>query len=327
MANVVTFGEAMIRLSPPGHQRFEQARSFEVEIGGAELNCGVGLARLGHHVDWISVLPRNPLGSLIRNRVREARVNDRFVQFSDFGRCGLNFFENGATPRASEVIYDRAQSSVSLMTPSTFSWEDIFNTANWFHITGITPALSESAANTTQTAITEAKNQGIKISFDLNYRSKLWPLDKAAKTLENLIPQIDLLLATEGDAKQLFGIAGSSFVDVASQISDRFQIQKIASLRREGVGTNDERLSAVVWEKNTLFESKWHPLDTVDRIGSGDAFAAGLIHGLLQNQTQYGVEMGAAFAAIKQTIPGDLPLASQEEIEALISGTTMRVKR
>ena len=327
MARIVTFGEAMIRLAPPVNRRIEQARSFDIEIGGAELNCGVGLSRLGHAVEWVSLLPDNSLGRLIRNRVREAGIDDRHVQFSNVGRCGLNFLEFGAAPRPSEVLYDRAGSSVSLVSPDTFDWKSILCGKDWFHVTGITPALSEGAATVVRYALQIAKVTSLKISFDLNYRSKLWTPENAGTALGTLIPGVDLLIASTGDAEQLFGIRGSSYEDVARNLMDRFGVRVVASLRREETGSRSERISALAWSENRLVESKWYDVETVDRIGSGDAFAAGMIHGTIQNDVSLGVETGAAFAAIKQTIPGDLPLASSDEVAAVMAGGSLRVKR
>ncbi|MFO0936964.1 MAG: sugar kinase [Gemmataceae bacterium] len=327
MARIVTFGEAMIRLAPPHHQRIEQARSFDIEIGGAELNCGVGLSKLGHHVEWVSALPDNSLGRLVRNRVREAGVDDKYVQFSKSGRCGVNFFEFGSPPRASEVLYDRAHSSMSRITPDSFDWNAILHGKNWLHVTGITPALGEGAAGAVREVIKTAKLTGVKISFDLNYRSKLWPVEHASSTLGALISGVDLLFASPGDADLLFGIGGVSFEEIAGQLTDQFSVGAVACLRREGTGSLSERIAAQLWSRERFLESKWYDVETIDRIGSGDAFAAGLIHGFLKGDSASGLETGAAFAAIKQTIPGDLPLASPEEIEAVMAGGSLRVKR
>ena len=326
MARIVCFGEAMIRLAPPRGLRIEQARSFDVEIGGAELNCGVGLARLGHAVEWVSAVPNNSLGRLLRNRVREAGVSDTHVVESD-GRCGLNFLEFGAAPRPTDVLYDRVGSSVSRVSLGTFDWPLILNGVTWFHVTGITPALSATALLTTKAALAAARATGAKISFDLNYRSKLWTPSDAARVLADLISGVDVLFAGTGDAATLFAIMGADFPAVARALQSRFGVGSIASLRREGESTRVERLAGTLVSGTDVFVSKWHDVETVDRIGAGDAFAAGVIHGLLANEMSAAVETGAAMAALKQTIPGDLPLMSFAEIEMARAGAPLRVKR
>lgn len=326
MARIVCFGEAMIRLAPPRGLRIEQARSFDVEIGGAELNCGVGLARLGHAVEWVSALPATALGRLVRNRVREAGVGDRYVVEGE-GRCGLNFFECGAAPRPSEVLYDRAGSSASRVTAKTFDWPAILAGADWFHVTGITPALSASALLTTKAALAAAKAAGAKASFDLNYRSKLWSAADASRVLADLIPGVDILFASTQDAATLFAVCGPDFPTVARGLHSRFGLGAVASLRREGDGTRAERIAATLVRGADVFESKWHDVETVDRIGAGDAFASGVIHGMLNDDPSRAVETGAAMAALKQTIPGDVPLVTVCEVEAAMAGGSVRVKR
>jgi 2-dehydro-3-deoxygluconokinase len=326
MARIVCFGEAMIRLAPPRNLRIEQTRTFDVEVGGAELNCAVGLARLGHGVEWVSAVPNNALGRLVRNRVREAGVGDQFVLETD-GRCGLNFLEIGAAPRPTEVIYDRVGSSASRVTPKSFDWASIFAGAAWFHVSGITPALSATALLTTKAALAEAKAAGVKVSFDVNYRSKLWSPSDAARVLADLLPGVDLLFAGVGDAATLFTISGTDFPSVARALQSRFGVTAVASIRREGESARSERIAGTVVRGADEWDSKWYDVETVDRIGSGDAFAAGVIHGMLSGDTALAVETGAAMAALKQTIPGDLPLMTVADIEAARSGVAPRVKR
>lgn len=327
MARIMTFGEAMIRLAPPQNQRIEQARSFDLEIGGAELNAAVGVARLGHDVFWVSTLPDNPLGRLVRNRVREAGVNDAYVTFVGEGRCGLCFLEPGAEPRPAHVLYDRSGSSISLAEPDLFDWSKFFREADWLHLTGITPALSDHAATNATRAVAEAQKAGVRISIDLNYRSKLWPIDRAGRVMAELIPHIDLLIASPEDARNLFGITGDDFPHTALQLAKRFRIPLIVTLRREESGTRRGRVSGLAVSDDRIYESPWIAYDGVDRIGVGDAFAAGLIDGMLANDIQQGVENGTAMAALKHTIPGDLPLISRDDIQSVLAGRTTGVRR
>lgn len=327
MARIVTFGEAMIRLAPPCHLRIEQARSFDLEIGGAELNTAVGLARLGHNTYWVSALPDNPLGRLVRNRVRETGVKDADILLVPDGRCGLCFLEPGAEPRPAHVLYDRSGSSISLAPPEAFDWPTIFRNANWFHLTGITPALSVTSATNAGHAIAAARKAGARISIDLNYRSKLWTAEQAGRVMTELISRIDLLIASPEDARNLFELSGDDFPDVARQLAKQFHIPVVATVRREETGAWRGRVSGVAVTEDRTFESPWIAYDGVDRIGVGDAFDAGLIDGILGNDLQAGVETGTAMAALKHTIPGDFPLMSRGDIQTTLTGRTVGVRR
>src|SRR5262245_9461494 len=194
MPEVVTFGEAMIRLAPPNFRRLEQARSLDVQVGGAELNTAVGLARLGRSAAWAGRLPDNPLGRLVANRVREAGVSDRFVQYDPDARCGLYFFEFGAAPRASSIVYDRKDSAMARVRPGMFDWPTAFDGARWFHVSGITPALGRGAADAEAEAMRAADAAGVRVSVDLNYRSKLWSKEEAGRVMGGLLPMCDLLI-------------------------------------------------------------------------------------------------------------------------------------
>ncbi|AWM39006.1 2-dehydro-3-deoxygluconokinase [Gemmata obscuriglobus] len=327
MADVVTFGEAMVRLAPPNFQRLEQARSLDLEIGGAELNTAAGLARLGHPVEWVSRLPNNPLGALITNRVREVGVSDRFVQFADDGRCGLYFLEFGASPRASSILYDRKDSSVSLAQCGMFDWEAIFRGAKWFHVSGITPALSPGAAEVVDEAMHAARDAGVKVCMDLNYRSKLWGCEHAAEVLGILLPQVDALIASEADAEHLFGITGADFAEVAAGLVSRFGVKTVVGTRREAPLVWRNRFAAVGYTDGRTYESAWYEVEIVDRLGAGDALAAGLIHGLLDGDLKKGLDYGAAMGALKHTLPGDLPWLTKDEVEAAMQGQGLRIKR
>lgn len=327
MPDVVAFGEAMMRLAPPHFQRIEQARSFDVEIGGAELNTAVGLVRLGRTVEWVSALPANPLGEAVRNRVREVGVGTGGVRFTAEGRCGLYFLEFGAAPRAGSIVYDRTNSSMALAKPGDFHWPTLFLGARWFHVTGITAALSTGCAALVLEGLQAARQVGLGTSLDLNYRSKLWSAADAGRTLGGLLPHVDLLIASMADAEQLFEIRGSTFAEVAHQFSDRFGVKFVAGVVRETPLVWRNRFGAVGYSAGQFHETPTYEVEIVDRLGAGDAFAAGLIHGLLDGDFAKGLAYGAALGALKHSIPGDLPLISLEEVEAVLAGQGLRIRR
>jgi 2-dehydro-3-deoxygluconokinase len=326
-ADVIAFGEVMARLAPPHFQRLEQARSLDLEIGGAELNTGVGLARLGRTVEWVSALPRNAMGQLVANRVREAGVGIEHVQFTEEGRLGLYFLEFGASPRASSILYDRKDSSIALAKPGKFDWSSILKGARWLHLTGITVALSANAAANAEAALRAARSLGVLTSIDLNYRSKLWTTAEAGRVMTGLLPLCDLLIASEGDAELLFGIRGENFAGIAKQFQDRFGVQQVAGVKRETPLVWRNRFGCVGYSNGEFHESPWYEVEIVDRLGAGDAMASGLIHGLLDGDFAKGVEYGAAMGALAHTIPGDLPWVNVEEVEAVLAGQGLRIRR
>ena len=327
MADIIAFGEVMVRLAPPNFQRLEQARSLDVEIGGAELNTAAGLARLGHSVAWVSRLPDNALGKLVTNRVREIGVCDRFVQLADDGRCGVYFLEFGAAPRASSILYDRKDSSMARVQRGMFDWPTIFNGAKWLHVSGITAALSPGAAEAVDEAIHAARDAGVKVCVDLNYRAKLWTRERAAEVMGLLLPSVDVVIASEADAEHLFGITGEDFTEVAEGLVERFGMTTVAGTRREASLVWRNRFAAVGYSKGQTYESAWYEVEIVDRLGAGDALAAGLIHGLMDGDLKKGLDYGAAMGALKHTIPGDLPWLTKEEVEAAIQGQGLRIRR
>ena len=327
MSDVIAFGEAMVRLAPPHFQRLEQARSLDVEIGGAELNTAAGLVRLGRSAAWVSRLPDNALGRLVANRVREIGVSDRFVQLADDGRCGLYFLEFGAAPRPSSILYDRKDSSASRAQRGTFDWPAILQGARWLHVSGITPALGPGAAEAADEAMRAARAAGVKVSFDLNYRAKLWSSQQAAEVMKRLLPLVDVLIASDADAEQLFGITGGDFAEVAEGLVERFGVKVVAGTRREAPLVWRNRFAAVGYSEGQLFQSEWYEVEIVDRLGAGDALAAGLIHGLLDGDLKKGLQYGAAMGALKHTIPGDLPWLSKDEIESAVQGGSLRIRR
>jgi 2-dehydro-3-deoxygluconokinase len=327
MAHIVTLGEALVRLSPPQHQRLEQACRLDVEVGGAELNTAAGLVRLGHAVQWVSRVPDSPLGALVTAQVRAAGVRDSYVVRAADGRCGLYFLEPGAAPRASAIVYDRAGSSMSLARPGEFDWPTIFKAADWFHVSGITAALSASTASVCTEAMRDAKAAGLTVSVDLNYRSKLWNPAEAGRVMAGLLHHADVLIASETDAALLFGIEGVDFAAVAEHLANRFPLRAVATLRREAKHVWADRIHAVGWCGGPATNTEPIDVEVVDRIGTGDAFTAGLIHGLLENDLLKGLSHGTALAALAHTIPGDLPLATLDEVNAVLSGGGLRIRR
>ncbi len=327
MPDVIAFGEVMVRLAPPHFQRLEQARSLDVEIGGAELNTAAGLVRLGRSAAWVSRVPDNPLGKLVTNRVREIGVSDQFVQYADDGRCGVYFLEFGAAPRASSIVYDRKDSAISRVHRGLFDWPAIFAGAKWFHVSGITAALSTGAAEAVDEAMHAARDAGVKVCFDLNYRAKLWTRERAAQVLGLLLPLCDVLIASEADAEFLFGITGDDFTEVAEALEEKFGVKTVAGTRREASLVWRNRFAAVGYSAGQTYESAWYEVEIVDRLGAGDALAAGLIHGLMDNDLKKGLDYGAAMGALKHTIPGDLPWLTKDEVEAAIQGQGLRIRR
>lgn len=327
MADVIAFGEVMVRLAPPHFQRLEQARSLDVEIGGAELNTAAGLVRLGRSAAWVSRVPDSPLGKLVTNRVREIGVSDHFVQYAADGRCGVYFLEFGAAPRASSILYDRKDSAISRVQCGMFDWPTIFTGAKWLHVSGITAALSPGAAEVVDEAMHAARAAGVKVCFDLNYRAKLWPQERAAEVLGLLLPQVDALIASEADAEHLFGITGGDFTEVAAALVERFGVTTVVGTRREASLVWRTRFAAVGYSKGQTYESAWYEVEIVDRLGAGDALAAGLIHGLMDGDLKKGLDYGVALGALKHTIPGDLPWLTKDEVEAAMQGQGLRIKR
>lgn len=327
---LVTFGEAMVRLTPPGFQRLEQTRSFEAYVGGAELNVAVAAARLGTASRWVSRLPENALGHMIANRTREHGV-DAHIAWSAEDRAGLYFAELGAAPRATSVMYDRAASAMSRITPGTIDWPSVFRDARWFHLSGITPALSESAASATAEALIEAKRAQLIVSYDLNYRRKLWSAHEARAVQEPLMEHVDVLITTEEDTRVVFGMSATASHDVeaseeiATALAKKFDFAAVAVTLPV---TLRNAFSAVVAAKGETFRAPRHEVEVIDRFGAGDAFCAGLIVSRLENRGwDDAARFAAAVSALKHSIPGDFCLVSRAEVEQLIRGTSPHVSR
>jgi 2-dehydro-3-deoxygluconokinase len=325
--NVVTFGEAMIRLAPPGFRRLEQAQSLDVQVGGAELNTAVGLARLGRSAAWVSRLTNNPLGRFVANKAREAGVNADHIVWTDEDRVGLYFLEFGAAPRASSVLYDRKNAAIAAIRPGMVRWADVFNGARWFHVTGITPALSATAAEVTHEALRAARTAGIGTSIDLNYRVKLWSQADAGRCMTELMALCDVLITTEEDTERVFGIKGKDYEDVAAQVARRFPLKAVAITLRDNPLVWKNAWTAIAYQNGRVLRTRSYEVEIVDRLGAGDSFAAGLIHGLLDGDLQKGLDWGVAASAIKHSIPGDFAWITRDEVEALLRGPGLRISR
>jgi 2-dehydro-3-deoxygluconokinase len=336
--DLVTFGEAMVRFTPPDFQRLEQARSFDVHVGGAELNVAVAAARLGAATRWVSRLPDNALGHMIANRAREQGV-DVHVDWSPDDRAGLYFVEAGAAPRASSVLYDRAASAISRVKPGSIDWDSVLRGARWFHVSGITPALSDAAAAVTLEALTAAKAAGLTVSYDLNYRRKLWSPERARSVQEPLMAHVDVLITTEEDTRVVFDLGGdaegdfarvdaASYAQVALGLAQRFDFRAVAVTLRENPRVLLNSWSAIVAADRVIHRAPCYEVEVIDRIGAGDAFSAGLIVGALENRSwDDAVRLGTAVSALKHGIPGDFCLVTRAEVDHLLRGASLRVSR
>jgi 2-dehydro-3-deoxygluconokinase len=344
MSEVVTFGEAMVRLSPPHFQRLEQTASLDVQVGGGELNVAVGAARLGLESTWVSRLPHNALGRLTANRVRQAGVDtSHLVWASDSeARMGLYFLELGAAPRASAVLYDRRNSAISAIRPGEVDWKKVMEGARWFHTSGITPALSDSAAAVTLEALKAAKQAGLTVSYDLNYRGKLWSPEKARFVQEPMMEHVDILVTTEEDTHVVFKIraegktdekgftqvSAESYKEVARRLQEKFHFQAVAITLRENPLVWRNTWTAIAYADDRFYEDVKYELEIVDRLGGGDSFSAGFIYGRLKkNSYEAAVRYGNAFSALKHSMPGDFNWATLAEVESLLKGSSLRVAR
>jgi 2-dehydro-3-deoxygluconokinase len=337
--DLVTFGEAMVRLTPPAFQRLEQAHSFDAYVGGGELNVAVAAARLGVASRWVSRLPENALGRMIANAARQQGV-EAHIEWTADDRAGLYFAELGAAPRPSRVLYDRAGSAISRVRPGSIDWPSVFDGARWFHVSGITPALSESAAKVTAESLIAAKSAGLTVSYDLNYRSKLWSGEKARAVQEPFMENVDVLITTEEDTRVVFGIGDAEakdhyakmeaeyYTQVALALAKRFEFRAVAVTLRENPRVLLNTWSAIVAADGKIHRAPRYEVEVVDRIGAGDAFSAGLIVSRLENQSwDDAVKFATATSALKHSIPGDFCLVTRGEVEQLLRGASLRVSR
>jgi 2-dehydro-3-deoxygluconokinase len=320
---VVTFGEVLLRLSTPSFSRFTQAQQFNVNYAGSEANVSQSLQNFGIPSLHVTRFPDNDLGHAAVQTLGKNGLNTDHIIFGD-ERMGLYFLENGAMQRASRIIYDRFDSAFAHIKPGQIDWEEIFKNAAWFHYTGITPAISQGAADVCMEAVVEARKQGVTISGDINYRRNLWQYGKTAKDImPALIALTDIVIAGITDMENCCDITGDTYEKACIQMRKKFpSIQKLATTMRESVSSSHNKISAVMWNGHQLLTSKQFDLThIVDRIGAGDAFMAGLIYGLItKKDDQQSLEFAVAACAWKHGIEGDVNLASASEIENLVKG-------
>lgn len=330
----------MIRLMPKGNLRIEQATEFDAYYGGDESIVAVSLARFGVDSRYVTKLPINPLGQIALGKLREQGVDTQFIVRGG-ERLGLNFYENGASMRPSKVIYDRSHSAISEAEPEEFDFDAIFRDADWFHVAGITPAISDSAARLVTAAVQAAKRHGVTVSVDLNYRSKLWSPEKAQSVMIPLMQYTDVLIGNEEDAEKCLGFrAGNTDVtsaeldlagyqDCFRRLKERFGFRFIASTLRESRSASDNGWSALLYDGNRFYHTRNYDIHLVDRGGGGASFAAGLIYSLLHGyELEKAGEFAVAASALKQTIAGDFNLVTLDEVQQLMNGNTSgRVQR
>lgn len=323
MANVVTFGEIMMRLTAPGQQRFGQATSLGITYGGGEANTAAALAQMGVSAAHVTVFPDNDLGRAAAAFFQKAGVDASNFGFGP-GRLGLYFMEVGAGIRPSRIVYDRYESAFAYLDPGQLDWPRIFEGARWFHWTGITPAVSASAAAACKDAVLAARALGVTISADVNYRRVLWQYGKkASEIMPELVENCDIIVCTEGDAADIFGIQSVDFQDMARQMKQRFpQLKKIIATRRDTLSANHNRLTGLCFDGEGYYESPTFDLNPiVDRIGGGDAFMAGFIYGSLHFEDPVkALSFATAASALKHTIEGDFNLASAAEVAQVMNG-------
>jgi len=327
MAEVVTFGETMVRLSPPDYRRLEQTTLLDVNAGGAEWNVAVDLSRLGISTAWVSRLTDNALGRMIRNRAREQGVDTSQIVWTKGDRIGIYFVEFGATPRPSSVLYDRTHSSISQVKPGEIIWDKVFQGARWFHTSGITPALSPGAAQVTAEALQAAKKAGCKVSYDLNYRARLWTEEEARKCQEPLMEYVDVLFSTEEDTRKVLGITGKDYREVAQKLADRFKFEVVCITLREDISVLRNRWTAIAYAAGKIYDDRTYDVEIVDRVGAGDSYTAGFIYGYLTGDVAKGVKYGNAYSALKHSIPSDINWATLSEVENLLKGGGLRISR
>ena len=332
MAKVITFGELMLRLQPFNYERFVQASSVEFTFGGGEANVAVSLANYGIDAAFVSKLPAHSIGQAAVNSLRRYGVDTSLIVRGG-DRVGIYYNEKGASQRGSVCIYDRAHSAIQLAAREDFDWDKIFDGAEWFHFTGITPALGENVVEICKDACKAAKAKGIKISCDLNYRGKLWTRAQANAAMSELAQYIDVCISNEEDAKDVFGIEAENtdiyageinregYKSVARQLKEKFGFEKVAITLRESHSAFDNGWSAMLYDGENYCFSKKYDLHIIDRVGGGDSFGGGLIYALLSGKdTQAAVEFAVAASALKHSIGGDYNMVTVPEVEKLAGG-------
>lgn len=334
MPRIVTFGELMLRLSPPGHERFLQSPMLRATFGGGEANVAVSLANFGLESCYVTRLPAHDIGTAAVRSLRAEGVDTGFI-LRGGDRIGVYYTEVGASQRPSEVIYDRARSAISELEPGSVAWNDVLSGAAWFHCTGITPALGPAAAACTRESLEAAKACGARVSVDLNYRRKLWSEAEAQRVMRPLMPLVDLVIANEEDIQSVLGLevphtdvkTGAldldSYRQVAERLTREFGVSQVAITLRESRSASENGWSAVLFEAaaRRFHRSQQYDITVVDRLGAGDSFAAGLIYGLVTGRpAEAALRFAVAASALKHTIPGDFNRASVAEVDRLAQG-------
>ncbi|MDE6541825.1 MAG: sugar kinase [Muribaculaceae bacterium] len=340
MSKIVTLGEIMLRLSPAGCKRFVQVDNFDVIWGGGEANVAVSCANYGHEAFFVSKLPAHEIGQAAVNALRRYGVDTRFVARGG-NRVGIYYCETGASMRPSKVIYDRAGSSIAEAEPEDFDFDAIMEGADWFHWSGITPAISDKAADITRLACKAAKRHGVTVSVDLNFRKKLWTSEKAQSIMRPLMQYVDVCIGNEEDAELCLGFKPEADVEggetnaegykgIFRAMADEFGFKYVVSTLRESFSATHNGWKAMIYNGRDFYESKRYDIDPIiDRVGGGDSFSGGLIHGLLTMPSQGdALEFAVAASALKHTVNGDFNLVSVAEVEALVGGSANgRVQR
>ena len=340
MKKIVTFGEIMMRLNPEGYLRFVQANKFEASYAGGEANVAVSLAGYGMNAAFVSKVPSHEIGQCAVNELRRFGV-DTSMMVRGGERLGLYYVEKGASQRASKVIYDRAGSAIAKASASDFDWEKIFEGVDWFHFTGITPALGGELPAICLEACKAAKKLGVKVSCDLNFRKKLWSNKEAEAVMSTLMPYVNVCIANEEDAKDVFGIEAEDtdlnagkvnhdgYISVARQLTERFGFDKVAITLRESISASDNGWAAMLYSDGKAYFSPTYKVHIVDRVGGGDSFGGGLIYSLLSGyDEQKSINFAVAASCLKHTIEHDFNLMSVSEVEALAGGNASgRVQR
>ena len=332
MKRVVTFGEIMLRLAPRGYLRFVQSEALDAVFGGGEANVAVSLANFGLDASFVTKLPSHEIGQAAVNSLRKYGVDTgAIVRGGD--RVGIYFCEKGASQRPSKVIYDRAGSAISQAKREDFDWNAILDGADWFHFTGITPALGDNVAEICLDALKVCREKKIPVSCDLNYRKKLWSREKAGQVMASLMPYVSLCIANEEDAGDVFGIRAAKtditggkisrdgYREVAHLLAEKFSFEKVAITLRSSLSANDNNWGAMLYDGKDYFFSKEYHIHIVDRVGGGDSFGAGLIYSLLRGDpSQKAIDFAVAASCLKHSIEGDYNLVSVSEVETLAGG-------
>ena len=323
MAKVITMGEIMLRLSTPNNEKFIQADEFDVNYGGGEANVAVSLANYGHEAQFVTAVPDNEIGECAVAALRKYNVETKHIARCG-ERLGIYYLESGSSMRPSKVVYDRAHSSISTATEADFNFDEIFEGADWFHFTGITPAVSDAAAELTEKALIAAKKHGVKVSVDLNFRKKLWSSEKAQKVMKNLMQYVDVCIANEDDAIGIFSMNPADAngeeknAYIAKELMKKFPFKMVASVWRTETSITTFKLQSMIYTEGKAYYSKEFFMHILDYIGAGDAYCAGLIYSLINNfDPQKAVEFANAASCLKHTVSGDYNLVTVDEVMKL----------